>query len=349
LPANDSIHPAPQGPSTRTAKTLKLLRRFMTTAVAALSAAGAIQTGAWGQTFPNKPIHLIVATPAGGPLDALARIAGEGASRSLGQTIIVESRVGGTGAVAMQYLLQQPADGYTIHLTANAAFALTPLLRKMPHKPIDDFSFIGRMAFAPSVLAVPASLPVNTLQEFVALAKAKPGQLNYGMMLGVPQHVDFEKFKRATGSDIVLVPYTGGAPIVNDMLGTQVQATLLNAALFTEYIKAGKIRGLATTSAKRLPSLPDVPTLAEAGFPNLNLDEGVHYALVGPAGMPKPVVDKLYQAFTTALADPEISRKLAAIGFDVSPRDGLSFKQDMRRELAANEKTIKALNIKLND
>ena len=200
--------------------------------------AGAIQSGAWAQTFPSKPIKLVVATPAGGPLDALARIIGEAASRNLGQPIIIENKVGGTGAVAMIYLLQQPADGYTIHLTANAA-------------------------------------------------------------------------------------------------------------LFTQYIQTGKIRGLATTSSKRLSYLPDVPTLAEAGFPNLQLEEGVFYGLVGPAGMPQAVIDRLYQALTTAMADPETNKKLASMGFDVSPREGAAFRRDLLQELAGNEKNLKTLTIRM--
>lgn len=322
-------------------------RRFIATVAAALAVTGALQGTAQAQAYPNRPVKLTIAVPAGGPLDALARIIGEGMSKNLGQPVIVESRVGGTGAVAMIHLLQQPVDGYTIHLTANAAFALTPLLKKMPHKPVEDFTFIGRAVFAPSVIAVPASSPAKTLQEFVALAKSRPGQMNYGTMLGIPQHIDFEKFKRATGTDIVPVSYPGGAPIVNDMLGMHVQATMLNAAIFTEYIKAGKIRGLATTASRRLSYLPDVPTLAEAGFPDLKLDEGVYYGFVGATGMPKPIVDRLYQAITAALSDPDTAKKLGAIGFDVSPLDGNSFRADMLRELAANETVVKTLNIKL--
>lgn len=324
-------------------------RQFFVSAIGALAMAGALQapSHAQSQVFPSRPIKLVIAVPAGGPLVSLARVIGDGMSKNLGQPVIVESKVGGTGAVAMLHLLQQPVDGYTIHLTANAAFALTPLLKKMPHKPVEDFTFIGRAVFAPSVIAIPATSPAKTLQEFVALAKSKPGQLNYGTMLGIPQHIDFEKFKRATGTDIVAVSYTGGAPIVNDMLGTHVQATMLNAAIFTEYIKAGKIRGLATTAAKRLPYLPEVPTLAEAGFPDVKLDEGVYYGFVGAVGMPKPIVDRLYQAITASLSDPETVRKLTAIGFDVSPVDGATFRADMLKEYAANEVVVKTLNIKI--
>jgi tripartite-type tricarboxylate transporter receptor subunit TctC len=322
-------------------------KQVLSTLAVALTLGIAAQPAAQAQGYPNKPIKLVIAVPAGGPLDNLARILGEGMSRSLGQPIIVESRVGGTGAVAMIHLIQQPADGYTIHLTANAAFALTPLLKKMPHKPIDDFTFIGRAVFAPSVLAVTATSPAKNLKEFVALAKSKPGQLNYGTMLGIPQHVDFEKFKLATGTDIVAVSYPGGAPIVNDMLGQHVQATLLNAAIFTEYIKAGRIRGLATTAAKRLPYLPDVPTMVEAGFPELKLDEGVYYAFVGPVGMPQAVVDKLYQALIAAVNHTETYAKLNNIGFEPSLLEGTAFKRDLQRDLAANEGILKTLNIKL--
>jgi tripartite-type tricarboxylate transporter receptor subunit TctC len=267
----------------------------------------------------------------------------------LGQQIVIDNKPGAGGAVAVTYLKQQPADGHTLYMTADATFSLIPVVRKVPYKPIEDFTFVGSLAFAPQVFAVPATLPVRTLQELVAKAKAEPGKLNYGMMLGIPQHLDFERFKKATGTEIVLVPYTGGAPIVTAMLGGQIQTSLMNASLFGEWVKQGKVRALATTSKKRLATMPDVPTLAEAGFPNLELDEGVSYALVGPSGMPPAVAGKIYAAFATAMRDPEVRKRLEAAGYEVNLRDGDSFRAEMVKALTENEKLVKALNIKLTD
>lgn len=299
--------------------------------------------------YPDRPIRLVLSTPAGGPLDNLARIVGEAASKVLGQPLLIDNRPGASGAIAVGYVTKQPADGYTLYMTADATFSLIPVVRKMPYRPIDDFSFVSSLVFAPQVFAVPAGLPVRTLPELVAKAKSEPGGLNYGMMLGVPQHLDFERFKKASGTDIVLVPYQGGAPILNAMLGGQVQVSLMNASLFGEWIKQGKVRALATTAKRRLPSLPDVPTLAEVGLPGLELDEGVNYVVVGPQGMPNAVVGKLHTAFATALGNPEIRKRLEAIGYEVRVGPGDTLRADMVKALVDNEKMVKALNIRLTD
>jgi tripartite-type tricarboxylate transporter receptor subunit TctC len=299
--------------------------------------------------FPDKPIRIVLSTPAGGPLDALARISAEAASKALGQQIIIDNKPGASGGIAVSYVLKQPPDGYTLYMTADATFTLIPLVRKMNYRPIDDFSFVGSLVFAPQVLAVPANTPSHNLQEFIAKAKSEPGKMNYGMMLGVPQHLDFERFKKVTGTDLVLVPYTGGAPIVSAMLGGQIDATLMNASLFTDWIKQGKIRALATTSKKRMAALPDVPTFAEAGLPTLNLDDGVVYLLAGPAGMARPVLAKLNEAFAAALRDVAVQKRLEAMGYEIKLQDGDALKAELQRALPENEKMVKALNIKFND
>lgn len=321
-------------------------RRAVAGALAA--ACAALSLSAWANPkFPDRPIRVVLSTPAGGPLDALARISGEAAAKTLGQPIIIENKPGASGGIAVSYVNKQPADGYTLYMTADATFTLIPVLRKMNYRPIEDFTFVSALVFAPQVLAVPATAPVRTMQEFIGKAKAEPGKLNYGMMLGIPQHLDFERLKVATGTDIVLVPYTGGGPIVTAMLGGQIDATLMNASLFTDWVKQGKVRALATTAKKRMSALPDVPTLAEAGFPKLDLDEGVSYVLVGPAGMPKAVVSALHQAFAGAVRDPSVQKRLEAMGFEVNVRDGDALKADLQRALPENEKLVKALNIKL--
>jgi tripartite-type tricarboxylate transporter receptor subunit TctC len=222
-------------------------------------------------------------------------------------------------------------------------------VRKTTYKPIDDFSFLGQLAYTPNVFVVPASLPAKNMKEFVALAKSNPGKFSYGMMPGVPHHLDFERFKKETGTDIVFVGYRGGTPIVNGLLGEEVQATLFNEPLFSAWVKAGKIRALATTAKTRTATMPDVPTLAEAGFPNLKLSEGSFYSLAAPAGMPKELGDKLFKAFSDAAATPETSKRLEAGGFEVKLLEGGALKQEIRREYTENEKIVKTLDIKLFD
>ena len=297
--------------------------------------------------WPDKPIRLVVTTPAGGPVDVLARVLGEAVSLSLQQPVIVENRPGASGGTGSAHLKQQAADGYTLMLTANAAFYLMPVIRKMPYRPFDDFSFIGQMAYTPNVLVVPAASPARTVADFVALAKAQPGVLNYGTMLGIPQHLDFERFKRAAALDIALVPYTGGAPIVTALLSNQIQVTLMNVPLVAEWVKTGKLRALATPAAQRAAALPDVPTMAEAGFGHLALDAGQAFSLVGPAGLPKALADKIYQAFAAAATDPERRKKLEAAGFEIALRDAASLKADLLREGARTEALVKALDFKL--
>ena len=299
------------------------------------------------QTWPDKPIRVVVTTPAGGPVDLLARVLGDAVGKSLQQPVIVENKPGASGSLGSVYVKQQPADGYTLMLTANAAFSLMPVIRKMPYKPIDDFSFIGQVAFTPNVFVVPAASPAKTLGEFVAMAKAQPGTLNYGTMLGIPQHMDFERFKHEAAIQVAMVPYTGGAPIVTALLGNQIEATLMNVPLVAEWVRAGKLRALATPASQRLAALPDVPTVAEAGFGHIKLDPGQAFSLVGPAGLPKAVVDKLYQAFTAAAAAPENRKSLEAAGFVITPRDGSALKADLERDLAATEKLVKTLDFKL--
>jgi tripartite-type tricarboxylate transporter receptor subunit TctC len=306
-------------------------------------------TAAAAQSWPDKPVRLVVTTPAGGPIDSLARIVGEAVARQTRQTVIIENKAGGSGAIALGYTIKQPADGYTLLITANAAFSLVPILRSMPYKPLEDFSFIGQLAYTPNVFAVASSVPARNMKELVALAKAQPGKLNYAMMLGVPHHLDFERFKKDTGTDIVLVPYTGGAPIVTGLLGGQVDVTLLNAPLFAEWAKSGKLRVLATTSKTRIAQMPDVPTLAEAGFGNLKLAEGSFYSLAAPAGMPRPLADRIYQVFGAALSSPEVRTKLQSIGFESSLRDGSALRADLAQEFGDNQALVKALNIKLSD
>jgi tripartite-type tricarboxylate transporter receptor subunit TctC len=296
--------------------------------------------------YPDRPVHLVVSVPAGGGIDALARVLGESLSKRTGKATIVENKPGATGAIAIQYVLKQPADGITLYLAPDAAHTFVPVIKKMPYRALDDFTFIARVAYTPNVIAVANKVQAKTLKDFVALAKASPGKFNYGTMLGIPAQMDFELFKRGTGTDIVSVPYTGGATIATGMLDGSVDVSLFPITPFSAQIKAGKIRALAVTSSRRLASMPDVPTVAEAGFGQLGLAEGGYFGIVGPAGMPAPVVAKLRTLVNSILSDPEFREKIATYDFETALMDGEAYKQTLVRQLADNEKSVKALDIK---
>jgi tripartite-type tricarboxylate transporter receptor subunit TctC len=304
---------------------------------------------AWAQPLIDKPLKLVLPVPAGGPMDVIGRLCAEEVAKLLGQPVVVDNKAGGSGAIAASYIMKQPADGTTLMMSVDATFALMPLVRKMPYRPFDDFSFIGSLAFAPQVVAVPASMGVHSMKELVAAARAKPGKLNYGAMLGAPQHLDMERFKRATGTDVVMVPYNGGAPIVSALLADQIQLALMNYSLFSEWVRQGKVRLLATTAHQRLPQMPELPTMAEAGFPDLGMDEGTNYVLAAPPGMSADLRAKLYQVFSQALSKPEVRRRMQDLGADVQLRNGDALKADLVQQYHANEKLVKALDIRLTD
>jgi tripartite-type tricarboxylate transporter receptor subunit TctC len=296
--------------------------------------------------YPEKPIRLVVSVPAGGGIDALARVLGEGLSKRTGKATIIENKPGATGAIAIQYVTRQPADGLTLYLAPDAAHTFVPVVKKIPYRPIEDFTFVSRIAYTPSVIAVANKVPAKTLKEFVALAKASPGKLNYGTMLGIPAQMDFELFKRGTGIDVVSVPYTGGALIATGMMDGSVDVTLFPITPFAPQIKGGKLRALAVTSSKRLASMPDVPTVAESGYGNLGLAEGQFFGLVGPAGMPAAVVAKLRSLVASIVVDPEFLDKVGVYDFGAALQDGEAYKATLIKQLADNEKQVKSLNIK---
>lgn len=322
------------------------LRRYGALLLSAAACLG-LQAVSAQTAWPDKPVRVVITTPPGGPIDMLARVLSEAVSRQTKQPVLVENRPGASGAIALGYVMKQPADGQTLLITANASFSLIPLVRPMPNK-LDDFTYLGQLVYTPNVFVVPAASPAKTLKDLVAIGK--PGsKLNYGMMAGVPHHLDIERFKKETGAEFLMVPYAGGAPIVTALLGGQVDMTLFNAPLFAEQAKAGKLRVLATTAKSRLSSMPDVPTLREAGFPNLKLSEGTPYSLAAPAGMPKALADRIYQQFTAAAKDPEVRKKLEAAGFELQPVDGNALRAELQEESRDNLALVNVLNIKLSE
>jgi len=261
------------------------------------------------ERYPNRPIHLIVPFPPGGPIDTMARLVGEELSQSVGK-IVVENRPGGGSTIATKYVAGASPDGYTLMFGSSGSLAVAPALySSLGIDPRKAFAPIATVALLPHVFVVNLDVPAKTIAEFIAYAKANPGKINFGAGLGTPPHLLSTLFKTEAHIDVVYIPYNGSAQSVTDLLGGRTQFTIDGLVTLYPLIKAGKVRPLAIARAERWPALPDVPTLAESGFPDFVLDAWT--GVVAPAGTPAPIVDKLNAAINTALKTPAAQASLA--------------------------------------
>lgn len=265
-------------------------------------------------TYPTRPVSLIVPFPAGGSTDLVARVVAEKMSGLLGQQIVVDNRGGAGGNVGTAAAAKAEPDGYTLLMGTVATHAInSALYKKMPYDPVKDFAPVSLLVVVPNVLVVNPDFPAQNVQELIALAKEKPGELSYASSgNGTPLHLSGELFKTMAGVDIVHVPYKGAGPALVDVMGGHVPIMFDNLPSSTEHIKAGKLRGLAVTTAERSPSMPDLPTIAESGLPGY--ETYTWNALFVPAGTPPDVVAKLNEAAVAAVSDPEIKAKLESMG-----------------------------------
>jgi tripartite-type tricarboxylate transporter receptor subunit TctC len=318
------------------------LRTLWTAALAALPlAAGA-------QVFPSKPIVLINPYAVGGPADQLARVLAKGMGDQLGQPVVVESKAGGGAAIGAAFVAKAPADGYTLLLGTSAAHVVTPAATKVTYDGIKDFDFLGIVANVPNVLTVHPSVEAKTLPEFIALAKSQPGKLSYASAgLGSSPHIGMELFKYKTGTSLLHIPYRGAAPATTDMVAGTVPVALLNVSSVQGFIKSDRLRALAYGGSKRSAGLPDVPTFAEAGLPNLVT--GSWYSLAAPAGTPAPVLDRLTKALVKAQASPEFVSAAAqqnAEIYHLTPAQTVGFVRDDAKIV---QELVKATGMKLTD
>jgi tripartite-type tricarboxylate transporter receptor subunit TctC len=271
----------------------------------ALLAALALSCGAAGaQTYPNAPVRLIVPTSPGGVTDTMARIVAQRLTESLNQTVIVENRPGGNSLVGAQAVARAPADGLTLLVTSDATVTANPsLIGNWPHK-AKDFTPIVVLCRGMPVLVVNASVPANDVKSLIALAKAKPGTLNYGSYgVGTYAHLSMEDFKKRTGTDIVHIPYRGATPAAQALLAGDVSMLLLNLSSIEGHEKTGKVRILAAAGDKRAAARPDLPTIAEAGVPGFSTS--VWFALFGPANMPPELAAKIHADVSKVLDLPQ--------------------------------------------
>jgi tripartite-type tricarboxylate transporter receptor subunit TctC len=314
-------------------------RRLITGALTVLASATCF---AW----PEKPITLLVPFPPGGSTDQIARTLASGLPGKLGgATIVVENKAGATGTIGAQQVARAPADGYTIFVSSLGPFVIAPHLIKVNYDALKDFDPITVVVQAPNVLAVPAASPHKTLADAIAFQKANPDKMTFGSSgNGSSDHLTAELFWQQTGTTGVHVPYKGGGPVMTDLLGGQVNASWMNINTAMPQIRAGKLRALAITSAKRSPLLPEVPTLEESGVKDANVYSW--QAVAAPKGLPSDIKKKLHDAIVATIRDAQTASKLTDVGFEIVLNSPEQFAAFQASEFSRWQKLISSRNIK---
>ena len=288
---------------------------------------------AFGAGFPDKVITLVVPFPPGGATDTIGRIIARGMTQRLGQTVIVDNRAGAGTAIGAAAVARAAADGYTLLISSNTTFTVNPALKsQLQYDSQKGFESIGLVGSSPLVLLANPALPAGNVKDLVALAKAKPGTLAYGSFgNGTTAHIAGEMFKLVTGTDLLHVPYKGSAPAMADLIAGQVQLSFDTNVAALPMLQAGKVKALAVTSPKRSPSLPNVPTVAEAGYAGYEMVPWI--AVVAPRGLPGPVQAALGKALADTLADASIRGDLEKAGLDVAYQPGSAYDARVAKEL----------------
>jgi tripartite-type tricarboxylate transporter receptor subunit TctC len=318
------------------------IRRALARALALLAAVVAVAAAAQG--YPNKPIRVIVPYPPGGGTDVIARILQEPLAADLGQPIVIDNRGGAAGNLGTDLAAKATPDGYTILFTLSSHTINPKLYDKLPFDVEHDFASITLATLVPQILVANPSLPANNMKELIAYAKANPGKLNYASVgTGSPAHIAGELLKLKTGIDMVHVPYKGGGPAVIDTIGGQVQIAFVSMPAAWQHVKAGKLKALGVTSARRAVAAPDVPAIAET-VPGYVVDSW--YGALAPAKTPPAAIARLNAAFAKALENPQVKEKLLAQGAEAAPGTPAEFDRRIKDELAQWELVIKSANIR---
>ncbi len=299
------------------------------------------------QVWPAKPVRVVIPWPPGGSNDAVGRIVMQKVSESLGQQFVVDNRPGASGAIGAEPVAKAPPDGYTIMVHSTTHLGNQHLYKKLPYDVIRDFAPVGTLAAQPGALAIHPSLPVKTVKEFIALARARPGQINYSSSgNGSAPHLSMALLTSMTGIDLVHVPYKGGAPQVTALLGGESQASLATVSTVIVHVKAGRLRALGVSSAKRSAMLPEVPTIAEAGVPGYEMSPWI--GVYAPANTPKAIIDKLNAEVNKALKHPDVAQSLTNQVLDPMPGTTDDFAQRIRIDFEKYGKLIKATGMKVD-
>jgi tripartite-type tricarboxylate transporter receptor subunit TctC len=320
--------------------------RFLVACILALLAAA--NGGAYAQDFPNRQIRVVVPFPAGGTVDTVARLVGQKASEAAGQPIIVDNRGGAAGNIGADAVAKSPPDGYTILQTVNGLSLSPSLYKKLPFDVLKDFVPVVQIAASPLLIVASAKAPINSLKDMIALAKQKPGSLNYGSTgVGIPLHLTMEMLRMAAGIDIVHIPYKGDAPLLTALIAGDVQIACVPFATTLPHLQAGTLRALAVTTAQRVPVLSDVPTVAESGFPGFESSSWQGWFV--PAGTPRDVVLKLNGYVRTAIAAPDVLDRLKSFGSIPVGGTPEEFSAMFKADVERFAKVVKDANIPMQD
>ena len=304
-------------------------------------------TMANAQTYPTKPVRLIVGFPPGGGTDVVARVIAQKLTEWWGQAVTVENRAGATGTIGADAVAKAAPDGYTLLMGHVNSHGIAPnLFPKMPYDALKDFVAVAYVGYVPNVLAVHPSVPAKSVKELVALAKAQPGKLNFASSgNGSTQHLAGELFKQLTGTSIVHVPYKGSGDAIKDLLAGVVSMNFDTMPPVLPHIQAGKLRGLAISTPRRLPQLPDVPTFAEEGI--ANFDVANWYGVMAPAGTPRELVARLNADINKAMQVPEVRARLEGVGTQLREQSAADFDAYMMAEVAKYAKLVKDAGVRL--
>ena len=322
-------------------------RRFVLGALAALACAGMVP-GARAETYPDKPIRLIVPFTPGGVTDNIGRVLAERMGRELGQGLVIDNRSGANGRIGTDAVAKAAPDGYTLLLGGIGALTIHPHMLKVPYDPVNDFVPISLVATNDVVVVVNPRLPVTTPAELVAYAKSHSGKMQYGSSgIGAPTHLAAELFKTRVGFDMVHVPYKGDSAAVMDVVAGNVDLSFSTVSATLSLIQAGKLRAIAMTGLQRSQSLPEVPTLDETVLKGFNADTWV--GLFAPARTPEPIVRRLSEVTKAALADPDVRRRLVAGGNNIVGNDTAAFRLFLDAESKKWGEVVRAGSIKLDE
>jgi tripartite-type tricarboxylate transporter receptor subunit TctC len=321
-----------------------ITRRSFIGATSAAAAASLLPLSVLAQRYPDKPLRYVVPYAPGGGTDILARSLAPRLAASLGQPVVVENRAGAGGNIGADAVAKAAPDGYTLLMGANT-IPINAALQKLPFDLIADFTPIAMLASAPMVLVVHPSVKASSVGELISEAKAAPGKLNYSNAgNGTPQHLAAALFSQMTGADIVHIVYKGGGPAVSDLVAGQTQVAFMTLAAVKAHIAAGKLKALAVAPARRSPTMPEVPTVSEAGVRGYEVD--LWYGVYGPAHLAPEITARLNAEFNAAIASPEIKERLGSLGYDAWTGPPELLAEQTRRDLAKYADIVKKANIK---
>ncbi len=307
----------------------------------------ALALGAHAQGYPSKPVRFIVPFPPGGPTDIVGRLAAEGLARTWNEQVVVDNRPGGAGNIGMEQCARSPADGYTMCMISIAQTISPAIYRKLGFDPVRDFAHVALLATLPSLLVVHPSIPAKNVQELIAYAKTRPGKLNYASGgSGTSSHLLMEMFDLRAGIHMVQVPYKGTGPALIDQVSGLIEVAFSTAVAALPYVHSGRLRAIAVSTRERLPTLPEVPTVAESGLPGF--DGGSWQGVVMPAGAPRDIVAAVNGDVVKALGAPEAKAKILAMGGIVASDTPEQFAAFVKSETEKWARVVKAANVKID-